>query len=573
MTTVTSSETETPSFRSPEPRWVRASTPPGPDPFAGSDLDPRLAEMLRRRGVESVEEADRFLEPDLDHLHPLDGLAGLEEALVLLDEVRKAKKPVYVVGDYDVDGVTATALLTATLRACGVAVEPVLPHRMRDGYGIQPSHVERAVRGGAGLLVTVDCGTTADPALDAARDAGLPVVVIDHHLPGETCRDDVVMMNPRQTHCRYPFEDLCAAGLAFRVALAVCERWGRPLPSEALLRIACLGTIADMVPLRGENRIIAALGLRTLGETRSRGLQALFETARIRPPFAADDVGFRIGPRLNAAGRLDSAELALELLLTRDEARARELSQSLESLNDRRKREEERVVADATERVLGDGPDLPGILVAWDPGWHRGVVGIAASRLARRFHRPTLLLAVEGETATGSGRSVPDIHLHGFLAPWKDRLLRFGGHAQAVGLTARLTELPNLVEEWRDSAASFDADALTPVREYELELAPGECDLDLWRQLRRLEPHGQGNPAPLVRVGPMRLARPPRIFAERHLRGTGEADDGSRLSLLGWRWAERAERLEGSFEALGYLERDRRYGTLELRLVEARPHG
>lgn len=557
-----------------EPRWVRAPAPTADHDLTSQHVDSRLVDLLRRRGVTRASEADAFLAPRIDALHPWSEMAGIAEALELFDRVRNTAGTVWIVGDYDVDGVSSLALLRATLEACGVAVRTVVPHRMRDGYGIQTAHVEQAVAEGASLLVTVDCGTTAHAALEAARAADLPVVVVDHHLPGAPLPDGVVLVNPKQEGCRYPFEELCAAGLSFKLALALCERWDRELSVEGLLRIACLGTIADMVPLQGENRVIAALGLQALGDTRSRGLRRLFEVAGVQPPVASDDVGFRIGPRLNAAGRLDTAELALELLLTRDGERAAVLARRLDELNGRRKQEEERVVTAAIERFEEQATEgLPGILVAWDEGWHRGVVGIAASRVARRFHRPSLLLAVEGDTATGSGRSVPGVHLHRFLSGWSDRLVRFGGHAQAIGLTAATDELEELVDAWRAAAAeSFDREALTPVREYEMELSPAECDLDLWRQLRRLEPHGQGNPQPLLRVGPMRLAEEPRIFAERHLRAEARGEDGGRLSLLGWRWAARRQALDGAFEALGYLERDRRYGQLELRLVEARSH-
>lgn len=574
MPTVTTSEPSDPVVRSLEPRWVKAAAAEADHDLESADVDPRLIDLLARRGVLRAADVPGFLEPRMSDLHPSTEMAGLPEALDLLDAARRSGGTVCIVGDYDVDGVSATALLAATLEACSVAVHTILPHRMRDGYGVQPSHVEQAVAAGAALLVTVDCGTTAYSALAAARAAGLPVVVVDHHLPGDALPEGVVLVNPKQEACGYPFGELCAAGLAFKLALAICERWQRRLSVEGLLRIACLGTIADMVPLQGENRVIASLGLRALAETRSRGLRSLFEVAGVQSPLESDDVGFRIGPRLNAAGRLDSADLALELLMTRDPERASVLSRRLDELNSRRKLEEERVVVSAVERFETLGGELPGILVGWDEAWHRGVVGIAASRVARRFHRPTLLLAAEGATATGSGRSVPGINLHGFLRPWGSRLLRFGGHAQAVGLTVASGELETLAAEWRDrSLSAFDQEALTPVREYELEVPTAGCDLDLWRLLRRLQPHGQGNPQPLLRVGPMRLLGEPRVFAEHHLRALAEGEDGTRLSLLGWRWAARRERLAGRFEALGYLERDRRYGQLELRLVEARPHG
>ncbi|MDX1632186.1 MAG: single-stranded-DNA-specific exonuclease RecJ [Thermoanaerobaculia bacterium] len=551
--------------------WIRAPVPEEAGKLSREGVGPRLAALLSRRGVRNLDEVEAFLRPDLEALHPPEALTDLEEGLILLQRARTGERPVFVLGDYDVDGVSAAAILTGALRYGGVQVETVIPHRIREGYGLRPSHVERAIRAGADSLVTVDCGTNAGAALEAAHEAGLPVLVIDHHLPaGPTPPPSTVIVNPKREACDYPFRDLCAAGLALKVAQAFGRRTGRVIPLEALLRIACLGTIADRVPLRGENRIIASRGLESLARTRSRGLRTLFGSAGLRQPFQADDVGFRIGPRLNAAGRMGSGELALELLLTRDPGRATGIVEHLEELNQRRKREESRVVREATEILPTREEGRPSILVGWSEGWHRGVVGVAASRLARKFHRPTVLFAVEDDEATGSGRSVPGIHLHRFLLPWRDEYLRFGGHAGAVGLTVPSKDLEGLSSAWKDAAEAWDQARLAPRREYELELPPGDCDLDLWEELETLEPHGEGNPRPLLRVGPLRLAGEPRSFGSGHLRGEARGPAGHRVRFLGWRWAERIERLTGTFEVLAHLRRDRLYGTLELHLVEAR---
>ena len=550
--------------------WRAAPVPPAAARLQAAGQPPVLARLLARRGVESPEEAERFLRPAVEHLHAAHGLAGMERALDLLAAARAAGTGVVVVGDYDVDGVSGTALLLAALRACGLVAEPVLPHRIRDGYGLQESHVREAAKRGAGLLVTVDCGSTAQGPIAAALAAGLAVVVVDHHLHDRPLPAEVAHINPQQDGCPYPFRYLSAAGLALKLALALGERLGRPLPLEALLRIACLGTVADMVPLVGENRAIAKLGLRALADTRSRGLQALFRQAKVEPPFSAVDIGFRIGPRLNAAGRLGSAEPALELLLTRDEARAEELSSELERLNTERRREEQRVVEEATAQVVARG-EPPPILVAWSPGWHRGVVGIAASRLVRDFGRPALLLAVEGEHATGSGRSVPGLELHRFLAPWRADLERFGGHAGAVGLTASTARLPVLAAAWEEAALSWPPELTGRAHLYELHVAPRQIRGELLREVELLEPHGQGNPRPLLRVGPLRRVGSPRLFGNGHLRLTAAGEDGAAVSLLGWSWEPRCTELDGSFEVLAHLERDRLNGGPELHLVDCRP--
>ncbi len=475
-----------------------------------------------------------------------------------------------MVGDYDVDGVSGTAILVAVLRACGLEVLPILPHRVREGYGFQSVHVEQAIELGARVVVTVDCGTTSHAAARAALDKGLAVIVTDHHLPGEPLTDGVVQINPRQRDCGYPFEELSGAGLALKLAGALAEACGRRVDPRILLRIACLGTIADLVPLAGENRTIAALGLQQLGHTRSPGLKALIELAGVELPLSTADVGYRLGPRLNAPGRLDSAEKALELLLTRDPARARKLAQQLDRFNRERQEQERRVVQEAREALLARRR-LPPIAVAWSASWHRGVVGVAAGRLARELNRPTVLLAVEDDVATGSGRSIEGIHLHDFLARWRADLARFGGHAQAIGLTAETARLEALQRQWEDAARVWSDRIAVKRYEYELDLEPRQLSGELLAQLAGLEPHGQGNPRPLIRFrGPLRLPWPPRTFGKGHLSAEAVGPDGVRMRLLGWGWQQRASSLEGEFEVLGFLEQDRFRGTV-LRLVDSRP--
>lgn len=559
-----------PARLEPLATWVGAPVPEAAHALAASGMPRALALLLSRRGVETQEEAERFLHPAVEHLHDYRRFAGMDRALELLVAARERRGLVAVVGDYDVDGITATALLLAALRACGLTAEPILPHRLRDGYGLQPAHVAEAVGRGASLLLTVDCGTNAHVPIADALAAGLEVVVIDHHLPDRPLPPAVALVNPRQENCPYPFRDLAAAGLALKVALALGARLGRELPVEALLRVACLGTVADVVPLLGENRVIAALGLKALAATRSRGLRALFRSAQVAAPLSATDIAFRIGPRLNAAGRLGSAEPALELLLTRDEERAVALAEQLERANAERRQEEERVVEEASARVAARAV-LPPLIVEWSPDWHRGVVGIAASRLVRALRRPALLLAVDGEVAVGSGRSVPGLALHSFLAGWAGELERFGGHSQAVGLSVRSERLLGLREAWEAAAGAWPPELLGRTQVYELNLAPRHVTATLLAHLAQLEPYGEGNPRPVLRVGPLTLSGTPRSFGRGHLRALASGEDGSRVRLLGWAWEARRDRLKGAFEVLATLEPDRLTGEPVLHLVDARP--
>ena len=563
----------------PEVVWVPAPGPAAAEDLARGGVPEHLARLLARRGVEQPAEAKAFLEPSLDQLHDPFELGGVPEAVERLESAREAGERVAVIGDYDVDGVSGTALLLAVLRHCRLDADPILPHRLREGYGFQPVHVDRARESGCTVIVTVDCGTTSAAAARAAREAGIDVVVTDHHLPGPELPDWVIQVNPRQASCGYPFPDLSGAGIALKLAQALARRAGRDLDPNALLRVACLGTIADLVPLRGENRTIAALGLRALPSTPSPGLQALMRVASVRTPVAASDVGFRLGPRLNAAGRLDDARHALDLLLCRDRSTADRLAATLDRWNRDRRAEEARVVEEAREGVLRrveeDG-EPPPILVGWSDSWHRGVVGIAAGRLVREFHRPAVLLAVEDGEAVGSGRSVPGIPLHAFLEGWRDRFRRFGGHAQAVGLSVDADRLEELRGAWEEAAAAWPGEHLLRRLEYELELPPAALDGNLLADLGRLEPHGMGNPRPLLRVGPLSLSGEPRLFGRgdrRHLRALAAGQGGAAVPLLGWGWAERQRDLAGSFEALGHLEADRYTGRPTLRLVDTRPAG
>lgn len=556
--------------------WIEKPTPESAEALAEAGYG-LLAAPLARRGVRTPSEADAFLTPHRRGLHDPFLLHGMEEAVERLRRTCRDSGTVAVVGDYDVDGVTACALLTAVLRALGAEVVPILPKRLTEGYGFQLLQVEKAHRAGASLIVTVDCGTTSAEAVLAAIERGIDVIVTDHHVVGSDFPSQAIQINPLQEDCGYPFRHLCGAGLAFKLAQGLLRRSGRDEALAALLRIACLGTIADVVPLVGENRVIAALGLRALSEARSPGLRALMRVARIGGAVSSTEVAFRLGPRINAAGRLADADLALRLLLTRDSAEADRLAGELDALNRSRQVEERRVVRQAAEIFAARDP-LPGILVAWSPEWHRGVVGIAAGRLARDFHRPVILLGVDGDTGTGSGRSIPRLDLHSFVAGFRHRTIRFGGHPQAIGLSVAVSELPHLRSAMEETA-EWPPGVLVRRRDYELDLSADRIGSDLYAELARLEPHGEGNRRPPIRLGPLERAGPLREFGEDHVKlrvraARGESSEGGRpVWLLGWGWKERASRLDGRFEVLGALEWDSYQGGPVVRIEDARRIG
>lgn len=534
----------------------------------GAGHPPLLARLLARRGVADAESATSFLDPTADRLaQPLD-LNGLEAVTQRLQQAARQRESVLVVGDYDVDGIASSALLQAVLTHCGVTCEVALPSRQRHGYGLHPSFVERAVHDRFSLLLTIDCGGNAPQPIGDALAAGLDVIVLDHHLPVSTLPAAALHVNPHFEPAGSPFSGLAASGLAFELSRALSVRAGRSLDPARLASVACLGTIADMVPLRGENRILSAIGLVALERTPSPGLRSLIARAGVRPPFSARDVAFGLGPRLNAPGRLADPDPALRLLLTRERAEADRLADELETVNQRRRTEEARVADEARSRFDAAAP--PGVLVAWDAGWHPGVLGIAAGRLARELGRPTVLLAVQDDLATGSGRSVPGIDLHAYLEPWRGSLRRFGGHAQAVGLTVDASSLEQLATAWEE-AADWPAEKLVPAFEYEVHATIDVLTPALLADLEKLRPWGQDCPEPLVRLDGLRSAVEPRRFGNDHLELQAVDGQGRTVRMVGWRWAPRAAEIAGSFDVLGHLERDRWRDGLRLRLVDTRP--
>ena len=553
------------------PEWVQAVIPEGVESLTAEGLSTRLATLLVRRGVETPAAAAEFLEPSLEGLHDPGLMPGMQAAVERLLEARGLGEKVAIVGDYDVDGVSATALLVAVLRSCGLDVVAILPERLKEGYGFQPVHVEMATQMGCKLVVTADCGSTALDAAVKAGEAGLGVIVTDHHLGSEVQLPDwVIEINPHAPDSDYPFPQLSGAGVAYKLAVGLLEALNRRVDQDALLRITCLGTICDLVPLLGENRIIAARGVASLGDTKSVGLRTLMQRASVEAPVTAGDVGFRIGPRINAAGRLASPRPALDLLLTADRAEAVRLTNDLDTWNRERQGTERKVVEEA-ERQFVDLSPLPPILVAWSEDWHPGVLGIAAGRIARTFYRPTLLFNVAGGTAKGSGRSVSGVHLFDFLGHWREEYARFGGHAQAIGISVSANELEVLAEKWQAEAArQWDPAVLIRKYEYELTVSSKEIDNSLLEELSALEPFGMANRQPVLRVENLCLDGPPRRFGRGHLSGRAVGADGGRVDLLGWGWQPREADLAGTFEILGTLERDRYHGRPVLRLLDAR---
>jgi single-stranded-DNA-specific exonuclease len=532
-----------------------------------------LAQVLVRRGLGEVEAARAFLAAA--DAHPLDAFGGLREAAAaILDHVRRRSR-ITVHGDYDVDGVAATAVLVRALRTLGAEVDWYLPSRIDDGYGLAAATVARLAERGTDLLVTVDCAITAVEEVAAARAAGLAVVVTDHHAPRADGRlPDAPIVHPAVGG--YPCAALCATAVAHKLAQALLEAAGEdPRAADEDLDLVALATVADVVPLHGENRRLVRQGLRALAGTRKPGLRALMAVARVDPGLVdATAIGFRLAPRVNAAGRLHRADAGLELLLTEDPDRARAIAAELDAVNTERRDVETRILFAAEAQVSEHGP-APAYVLASE-GWHPGVIGIVAARIAERHHRPAVLIALDGEEGTGSGRSIPAFDLLAGLTAGAHHLERYGGHRAAAGLTIAR----GAVDAFRERFVAHAADVLTPadlVPECRVDaVVPGDAlTLALAEELERLAPFGQGNPPVSLMVPGAQLADPRPMGEGRHVAFTLHAG-GARSRCVQFGAGSRLPAGRDELvDAAVRLEANRWNGSIEPRLVlrHARPAG
>ena len=486
-----------------------------------------LAPLLVRRGISNAEAAHRFLAPSLDHLHAPERLTGLRAAVDRLNAAIERKEPILIYGDYDVDGTMAVIILKTAIELCGGTADFHVPHRIREGYDMRDDVIERAAACGIRLIISVDMGIRAFGPAETAHRLGVDLIVTDHHLPGvDGVPKALAVINPNQSGCEYPYKQLCGAGVAFKLAQGLMQRRLTSKDQNKLLlsfmKVVAIATIADAVPLTGENRVFASLGLDALRRAVNPGLKALLESAQIsanRPPTSGE-VGFRIAPRINAAGRMDVARDVIELFSVKDPARARELAAKLDQLNSDRQEEERRILRSVEERFANEAAlcDAYCIVVDGD-GWHRGVIGITATRIVERYNRPTVVISREGDEAFGSGRSIRAFHLLEALESCGALFTRYGGHAHACGFampTTNVAELRARLDQFarsRLTLADFD-----PVLELDGELNLCDVTPELYQALQMLEPYGMANPEPVFATHGAQLVAPPRILKEKHVK-------------------------------------------------------
>ncbi len=519
-------------------------------------LAPAVARLLCQRGLSDPETADRFLRPSLDHLHDPWRLAGLGPAVDRLLAALERRERIAIHGDYDVDGVTSTVILRRALELLGGDVTHFIPERLRDGYGLQPAAVERLAADGVRVLVSVDCGIRSADAARRARELGVDLIITDHHEPDCELPEALAVVNPKRPDCTYPDKMLAGVGVAFKLVQALCVRRGREKWLPAFLKLAAIGTVADVVPLTGENRVIAKLGLERLSQgPHTVGLRTLLEVAGLaNRTVDGFGVSFVLAPRINAAGRMSSPDIATRLLLASDEAQADEVRRLAEQLNEenaRRQAHEAEIVAAARKSVESDPAiGAHNLLVVAGEGWHRGVVGIVASKLVDTFYKPTIVLSIEDGVAHGSCRSIPSFDMLGALDSCADMLIKYGGHRHAAGLTLEASRVHELRTRLAAHALDrLEPDDLMPRLRIDAPLRLAGITPQLVDGLDLLAPFGAANPKPVFDADAVEVVGDPRRIKERHLK-LRVRQDGRIFSAMAWRCSERASFVDQHRRAL-----------------------
>jgi len=508
-----------------------------------------LARLLSMRGIANLEAAERFLTPSLSHLHSPYLMTGMQAAVNRIEAAIENKESILIYGDYDVDGTTAIVILKTAIELCGGAADFHVPHRILEGYDMRDDVIERAASAGIKLIISVDMGIRAFAPAETARRLGVDLIVTDHHLPGpQGVPAALAVVNPNQPGCAYPCKELCGAGVAFKLAQALIERRipeaDRARYLKSFTKVAAIATIADAVPLIGENRVFAKLGLEGLRSPVNPGLKALLEVAQLNHgrTLNSGEIAFRIAPRINAAGRMDVARDVIELFNVKDTVRAREIANKLDQLNSDRQEEERRILQSITSHFEEQPVLAEAFCIVIDgEGWHRGVIGITATRVVERYGRPALVISRNGEEAHGSGRSIRAFHLLNALESCAGLFTRFGGHAHAVGFSLPVANLPELRTRLDDYArARLTLADFEPLLSFDDELSLDQVTPEFFKLLQRLEPFGVGNPQPVFAARGVRLMASPRNIKDKHVKlrlapalaSLSRGPDGADLGIL-----------------------------------------
>lgn len=574
----------------PKARWIEPDVPEAEARGLAEacGLAPPAARVLWARGFRDAAAVSRFLRPGLSDLEDPYLMKGMNRAVDRVLQAIRNREKILLYGDYDTDGVTSVTLLRRMIELLGHGVEFHIPDRFRDGYGMQPAIVEEAARTGVQLIISVDTGIRAAECVQIALDLGIDTIITDHHLPEAGLPPAYAILNPNQPDCLYPNKNLCGAGVTFKLLQALMSVAALPTSkvevwSDSFLSLVAMATVADVVPLTGENRILVQRGIESLRLTRNPGLRALMECAGLVPgeALSCSDLGYRLSPRINAAGRMDNARDVVELFLTKNAQRAAQIAAELDRLNAERRAAEEKIVREILEACEREPvSEEQRALVFSGAGWHRGVVGIVASRIVERYHRPVLVLSEDPETgfAQGSGRSIEGFHLLDALESMGEIFLKFGGHKHAAGLTLPLDRLPELRSRFAEHAsARLQPEDLVPSITADALLAAEEVNDSSVDQVLQLAPFGLGNPRPRFLVRGVTVAETPAVFKDKLVIAKLSGPSGV-LKVKAWNFTGRLAELPAGLkvDAMVTLEDDaysraRGYAPWSALLEDVRP--
>lgn len=513
---------------------------------AALDISPVVAALLISRGNDTEEKASRFLNPRISDLHEPHLLKDMAKAVERIFRAIEAGEKILVWGDYDVDGTTGTVVLRKALEILGAASGFHIPHRFTEGYGINIEKLSEAKEKGYSLVISVDTGSRAFEAADWAKENGIDLIVTDHHLSDDAKGnpDAYAVINPNQAGCGYPDKNLAGVGVAFKLVHALLREKGREKLVEGFLKMVAIGTIADIMSLTGENRTIVSLGLRDLSKAKNYGLRALMEVADCNNEMTSYDIGFRIAPRINAAGRMDAARAIVQLFEANTFEEARELAEELNKLNGERQIIQKKIAEFALQEYIDNGgsENQKHVAVIAGEGWHRGVIGLAASRITDRLYRPSLVISIENGIGHGSARSIANYHLLNGLDHCGELFEKFGGHAAACGFTIKTENIAALREKLNEHASSkLSEDDLIPELKVDAVVSSNSLNLALVEQLKTLEPFGAGNPKPIFVTKNLTVSQDPYVMKEKHLKLKLRDENGRMLEAVWWDGVEKSK--------------------------------
>lgn len=532
-----------------------------------------VAQLLGLRGIDP-DRVDDFFQPSLDQLHDPFAMRDMDRVVDRLMHAQREGERIMAYGDYDVDGATSVSLILDFLRNNGFDVIPYIPDRYSEGYGLSSQGVRTASEVGCGIIITLDCGIRATERVEEARTLGVDVIICDHHLPGEVLPNAFAILNPKHPDCTYPFKELSGCGVAFKLTQALTERIGlSPMSAYDGLDLVALSIASDLVELTGENRILLHHGLRAISRNARPGIRALLQVVRCSPEYlTVRDIISRISPRINAAGRMSRATEAVDLLTEKEESQANELASNLDRLNQVRRSYDEQITSDAIQQ-LGEREEFQHINIVWGKGWHRGVIGIVATRLIEHRYRPSVVISDDGGVLVGSARSTPGLDIHELIKGCSGHLEQFGGHAMAAGITVKNGEAEAFARSLdRAVGERLAAISKREPRYFDMEVHLSECSPELLLNLRRFEPFGPGAPAPVFLSRDVRLAMPPKQVGKdgRHIRVALKGDRFSpTLTAVGFGLGHRLEALAAasSLDVVFKVETECYRGVMQPRIT------